>query len=233
MVLDNWCSKLFAFATSSVLLVAAAIVIESCKKAEKFPRINKMTNGIFLEEIPLTRAKLRGVSDKGVRLTEVSEGFEPHLYDDAANYCSIAFGHLVKRTLCDGTEPAAFRDGVSVSTGRRLLIGDMAKAQTVVMFSVRRHLTDGQYSALCDFVYNVGGTRFRNSTLRRVVNSNQLNRVPGQFRRWVRAGGKTLKGLVERRDREIALFFDGLPTFRGVPPVGENLSPIDVTVGEE
>jgi lysozyme len=232
MVGGKWSSKSTAFAMSGVLLLAAAIVIGSCKKAKTFPHVNKIPGGIFFEQIPRARGTLRAISDKSLRLTEESEGFEPNLYDDAANYCSIAFGHLVKRTLCDGTEPAEFQDGVSLTTGRRLLIGDMTKAQTVVMLSVTRHLTDGQYGALCDFVYNVGGTRFRSSTLRRVVNNNQFYRVPGQFRRWVRAGGKPLKGLVERREREIVLFFGGRPTFREVPTPGEDLSPLDVTVGE-
>jgi lysozyme len=212
--------------------VSAVTIIESCRRQEKFPHVDKIPGGIFFEQIPETRAKLRGISAKGLRLTEESEGFEPNLYDDAANYCSIAYGHLVKRGLCDGTEPPEFENGVSRATGQRLLNGDMSKAETMVMFTVTRHLTDGQYGALCDFVYNVGGTRFRSSTLRRVVNSNQLNRVRGQFMRWVRAGGKPLRGLVLRRQREVALFFDGLPPVRALPPIGEDLSPIDITVGE-
>ncbi len=227
------CNKAIAFAVCTLLVIAIAIVINSCKRATRFPHLNKITNGIFLEKVPPTRTRPREISEKGLQLTEDSEGFVPTLYDDAAGYCSIAFGHLVKRAGCDGTESPEFQNGVSFDAGQELLTSDMTKAETVVMLSARHDLTDGEFGALCDFVYNVGEKNFRNSTLSKVVKINQLNRVPGQFRRWVLAGGRPLQGLVRRREREIVLFFDGLPKFKGAAPVGENLSPIDVTLGEQ
>src|SRR5262249_3864156 len=141
-------------------------------------------------------------------------------------------GHLIKRAPCNGTEPKEFRSGISVSRATKLLLEDMETAQWTVMSTIKVKLADPEYAALCDFVYNVGPAPFKTSTLAKAVNARQLDRVPDQLRRWVKAGGKTRPGLVKRREREIALFFKGAPIPRGVPRADEDLSPIDVGKGE-
>ena len=104
-------------------------------------------------------------------------------------------------------------------------------AQIAVMTLVSVSLSDGQYAALCDFVYNVGATNLQKSELLRAVNAKQFDRVPTQMLRWVNAGGRPIAGLKTRRNREIDLFFDGLPMPRDVPPAGEDVSPIDIRTG--
>jgi len=88
------------------------------------------------------------------------------------------------------------------------------------MTAVVTPLTDGQFAALTDFVFNVGSTNFKSSTLLTVVNAKQLDRVEGQFKRWVMAGGKPWPGLVTRRGREVEVFFDGLTQSRALPERG-------------
>jgi len=108
----------------------------------------------------------------------------------------------------------------------------MAKAQQAVTAFVVVGMTDTQYAALCDFVYNVGVANFHNSTLLSVINSKQQERIPMQFRRWTLAGGIELAALKKRREREIEMFFDGAPIPKAVPPENEDLSPIDIRRGE-
>jgi GH24 family phage-related lysozyme (muramidase) len=100
------------------------------------------------------------------------------------------------------------------------------------MTMTRVELTDGQFAALCDFVYNVGASNLRNSTLLQVINQGDFDRVPAQFRRWIIADGREIPGLKIRREREIILFFDGLPIPRAAARLGEDLSPIDIRTGE-
>jgi lysozyme len=57
----------------------------------------------------------------------------------------------------------------------------LAQAEITVMMAVTVNLTDDQYAALCDIVYNIGGANFRNSTLLQVVNAQQFDRVPPSF----------------------------------------------------
>ncbi|KXU87231.1 hypothetical protein CR51_35690 [Caballeronia megalochromosomata] len=169
----------------------------------------------------------------GLQATKDAEYFVPTLYNDVAHYCTIGYGHLIKRLPCDGSEPSEFRNGITEQRGTDLLIKDMETAEVSVMLAVKPDLTDGQYAALCDFAFNVGTKHFKDSTLLQVVNAEQFDRVPEQFRRWTIAGGKPVKGLANRREREISVFFDGLPIPKGAPSLGEDMSPIDIRAGED
>jgi lysozyme len=40
----------------------------------------------------------------------------------------------------------------------------------------------------------------------KVLNEGKYNEVPAQIRRWNKAGGKVLKGLIRRREAESLLF---------------------------
>lgn len=59
--------------------------------------------------------------------------------------------------------------------------------------------------ALADFVYNLGEGRYRNSTLRRKVNAQDLEGTKSELLKWVYGGGKVLPGLVARRKEEASL----------------------------
>ncbi len=221
----------------SLPALAVAGILAGCAgtRPATYPSEERLTAGIFLD--PEERAvlppgvELRRVHDKGLRLTKASEGFVGHLYADAARYCTIGYGHLVKKAPCDGDEPEAFRRGLTEPQASELLVGDMGRAELVVMTAVATNLTDGQYAALCDFVFNVGGQNFKSSTLLKVVNAGEIEGVAEQIRRWVFAGGRELQGLKIRRERETELFLDGLPVPRAVPAEKE-LSPIDIRKGE-
>lgn len=68
-------------------------------------------------------------------------------------------------------------------------------------------MTDSQYGALTDFVFNTGSM---GPTLRRLVVARQFDMVPPEMSKYVYAhiGGKTVKllGLVRRRNAETELF---------------------------
>jgi lysozyme len=99
---------------------------------------------------------------------------------------------------------------------------------TAVLPDVLTRLTETQFDALCDFVFNVGAANFRQSQLLDAVNALEFHRIPGQLRRWVYAKKIKLPGLVTRREREIELFMLGVATTRGPIPADEELSPIDI-----
>lgn len=180
---------------------------------------------------PSVPAPVRGLSDKGLLLTKVSEGFVPQLYEDAAHFCSIAYGHLLHQSRCASADRRAYPKRLPEPTGALLLAQDMARAERAVMQMVTVKLTDGQYAALCDFTYNVGSGNLKRSTLLKVVNAGNAGRVPTQLRRWTQAGGITLRGLKTRREREIVLYFDGgaVPKSLVEDP---DTAPVDVEAGE-
>lgn len=203
----------------------------------EFLSTDKLTPGIFtgVEERAVLPpgVEVRKVYDKGILLTKESEGFVDRLYNDAAQYCTIAYGHLIKKAPCDGSEPEPFLDGITEPEGVVLLRDDMEIAEGAVMTLVNVALTDGQYAALSDFVFNVGSGNFRESTLLTMVNSGRHDQVPFQLRRWVKAGGRELAGLKARREKEIELYFEDIGIPRAAPDADQDMSPVDILSGEK
>jgi lysozyme len=225
---------------SPVLNAAAAVIsggfLFGCASLGTtiYPNVPSLTPGIFLEgeerALLPEGVPIRPVYETGLQVTKAAEGFRSRLYNDAVRYCTIGYGHLIKKAPCDGSEPEDFRRGLTEPRGSEILKTDMERAQRAVLVMASANLTDGQYAALCDFAFNVGGGNLRASTLLAVVNRRELDLVPGQFRRWVMADGKELPGLKARREREIELFFDGLRRSRALEE--EPQPPIDVRKGE-
>jgi lysozyme len=48
----------------------------------------------------------------------------------------------------------------------------------------------------------------KNSTLLKKLNNGEYDEVPAQIKRWTKANGKELEGLIKRREAE-ALLFEG------------------------
>jgi lysozyme len=221
-----------------VLTSMAAMIVAACASREG--RVETVADHLPAGEMlePVARGlipegvSVRTVFPDALQLTKASEGWRPRLYHDAAGYCTIGYGHLVARMPCSSHEPVEFRNGLTLDQGETLLKGDLTSAQYTVMTAVSAPMTDGQFGALVDFVFNVGSGNFRTSTLLRVVNAGEIERVEGQFKRWVLANGKEWPGLVTRRQREADLFFLGVARTRGLPPAGEDLSRVDIRRGE-
>ena len=215
-----------------IVLLAGTIVYADRPHAKQvsFPTLeNKLPPVSLLEQLQGQKAvlpqgmKLRTVNKRGLALLEKSEGYVDHLYNDAVHFCTIGYGHLIKKSPCDGTEDQKYKGRTTKAAAEEWLREDLTQAEITVMTDVvdQAALSDDEYSALCDIVYNIGGANFKKSTLLQVVNAKQFDRVPAQFRRWVSASGQTLPGLVNRRNQEVALFFYGTAVPKGVPIPGK------------
>ena len=217
-----------------IVSILVVLAVATCVPGSVPERQDHLTAGELLNPGPINRAELgrelRRVFAAGLSLTKRSEGWSARLYNDVARYCTIGYGHLVKKAPCDGSEPSPFPKGITEAHGEQLLVSDMASAQSTVATAVTAKLTDGQFAALTDFVFNVGSANFRTSTLLTVVNAGQTASVPVQLRRWVYAKGKVWPGLQTRREGEIDLYFEGLP--RPPAPPTQLVSPIDILIGE-
>lgn len=67
-------------------------------------------------------------------------------------------------------------------------------------------LSGNEFSALVSFAYNVGLNALAGSTLLRKLNAGDCAGVSAEWGKWTKAGGKTLRGLVARREAERILF---------------------------
>ena len=150
---------------------------------------------------------------KGKKLIQDFEQFRATLYDtDGAGHCTVGWGHLVHRGLCDGREnEKQFAQGISKSRGDELFLLDVEHAEKTVnrqAQSLGLELTQDQFDALVSFTYNVGsgnlGTMLKNC--KGEGSSIQVEKVPVCMMRYNRAGARILPGLTRRRQREADLF---------------------------
>ncbi len=73
---------------------------------------------------------------------------------------------------------------------------------------VQSEINQNQFDALVSFAYNLGLGSLKSNTLLIKVNNDPCDPdMTNQFNRWVKAGGRTLQGLVKRRQEEALLYF--------------------------
>lgn len=68
---------------------------------------------------------------------------------------------------------------------------------------------DAKHSAIADFCFNLGTTRYKASTLRRRIESGDWQGAADELQKWVWGGGRKLPGLVVRRKAESDFLRDG------------------------
>jgi len=78
------------------------------------------------------------ISNTGLNLIKLDEGFRPHLYNCPANDATIGYGHLVhKGPICGAASEAPFISGISEGQGSALLLEDVGYAQHTVEHLVK------------------------------------------------------------------------------------------------
>jgi len=137
-------------------------------------------------------------SNEGLALTEQFEGLRLTAYQDSVGVWTIGYGH---------TGPDVY-PGLTITQEQAsaLLLQDVATAVATVNRLVTVPLTQNQFDALVDFVFNVGSGNFASSTLLRELNAGNTAGAAAQFLVWVYAGGVQVPGLLRRRQAEQALF---------------------------
>ena len=87
-----------------------------------------------------------------------------------------------------------------------MLKSELERLRGVLAQYIRAPVTEGQFIALLDFAYNCGEGALRRSTLLKLLNAGKVINAGYEFKRWARAGGRELPGLVRRREAEKELF---------------------------
>lgn len=150
------------------------------------------------------------MSDEGIERLIENEGKRNRMYRDSGGAPTIGVGHLLTRSeLRSGKihiagETVRWAAGLSDLQVTALLRQDIAKFEKAVRQNVGVPLNQHQFDALVSFAFNVGSQAFRKSTLLRRLNAGDYAAVPSQLKRWVYDNGKKVRGLVNRRNDEIA-----------------------------
>lgn len=137
------------------------------------------------------------ISENGKSLIKKFEGCELESYQDSVGVWTIGFGHT-----------KGVRQGQSITKDEALAMLDeeLIEYEEYVEKLVEVPLNQDQFDALVCWVYNLGPTNLATSTLLYKLNKGQYDDVPSEIKRWNKAGGEVLKGLVRRREAEALLF---------------------------
>jgi lysozyme len=144
------------------------------------------------------------LSDDGLEMIKRFEGFRSHTYLDAGGLPTIGYGHRL-------LNPAMFPNGVSEQDAASILRADVHEAEQVVERHVKVPLTQGQFDALVDFVFNLGVARFQRSTLLHALNGGRYQAAGEQLLRWDLVKGEENLGLRARRLAELKLWSASTP----------------------
>ena len=136
-------------------------------------------------------------SAEGIALIKKFEGLELNSYQCSANVWTLGYGH---------TQGVAEGDSCSEEEAEIILVNDLKEFETYVNALVDVELDQNQFDALVAWTFNLGPTNVRTSTLLKKLNAGEYNDVPSEIKRWNRAGGQVLDGLIRRREAEALLF---------------------------
>lgn len=154
------------------------------------------------------------VSDKCVKMIRHHEGVRQVPYRCPALLWTVGVGHVLypnqakipmsERNLI----PLEDRDNRTFSMEEvdNILKADLARFESGVKRLCPVELTQGQFDALVSFSFNVGLGNLQRSSIRMKVNRGDFEGAAESFLDWTKAGGKVLRGLVNRRNDEKALF---------------------------
>jgi lysozyme len=145
-------------------------------------------------------------SAAGLELLKKCEGFRARTYMDACGFPTIGYGH---RLLYLGS----YADGIDEPHAALVLACDVRDAENDVRRMVKVPLTQGQFDALVDFVFNMGTGRLAGSTLLKDLNAKQYDAAAEQLKLWdhglVDGKEAELPGLKARRLAEFDLWHGG------------------------
>ena len=139
------------------------------------------------------------ISQEGISLIKKFEGCEYNAYKCAADVLTIGYGH---------TKGVKEGDLITQQEADKILEEDMKEYEGYINDYVTVDLDQNQFDSLVSWVFNLGPANLRASTMLKVLNNKEYEEVPNQMKRWNKAAGKVLEGLIRRREAESLLFQD-------------------------
>ena len=136
-------------------------------------------------------------SAEGIALIKKFGGCELKAYQCSAGVWTIGYGH---------TKDVEEGDTISKDQAEEMLVEELHEYENYINEYVNVALSQNQVDALVSWVYNLGPANLKASTMLKVLNDGKYEDVPYQMKRWNKAGGKVLDGLVRRREAEALLY---------------------------
>ena len=149
------------------------------------------------------------ISENGLKLIQEFESFEADPYLDSARVWTIGYGstYYPNGTSVTGRDKPITREYAEtiqrhvISKYFESIINELLEKEIASGF-----ITQNMYDAIISLTYNIGVSGFKRSSVLRLLKQGDKLNAGNAFLLWNKAGGKVLKGLVNRRERERKLF---------------------------
>lgn len=147
-----------------------------------------------------------GINKQGIEFIKKLEGFRAKPYKDLAGVKTIGYGHtelLGRLRIPDNMV-------INEREGSEILYDDVLFFERII----QKHYIDydklsvNKRTALVSFIYNLGETNFKTSTLLKRLKENRFDCVPIEMMRFCMSNKNFVKGLLDRRLKE-AYYFIG------------------------
>ncbi|MGJ0580905.1 lysozyme, partial [Xenorhabdus bovienii] len=128
------------------------------------------------------------ISNKGLGFIQQWEGLKLKAYPDPATGgipWTIGYGH---------TKDVKPGQVITEQQAEAFLHDDLIPAYATLERLVKVPLTQGQFDALCSFIFNCGSGNFSGSTLLKKINAGNYAGAAAEFPRWNKAAGKVMNG---------------------------------------
>jgi|TARA_R100001443_G_scaffold93729_1_gene100318 lysozyme len=139
------------------------------------------------------------ISQEGISLIKKFEGCELEAYQCAAGVWTIGYG---------STKNVKEGDTLTQKEADNLLLHEMQEYEGYIKELVKVPLKQNQFDALVSWVFNLGPANLKASTMLKFLNAGDYHLIPSQIKRWNKASGKVLEGLIRRREAEALMFED-------------------------
>lgn len=155
------------------------------------------------------------ISDKAKEMIKHHEGVRFKPYRCPALLWTIGVGHVLYNDQAKLKLDERASYDIKLPDNRiwtkqeidAILVQDLARfEQGVARYCPSSIYNQGQFDALVSFSFNVGLGSLQKSTLRMKYNRGEIQSAADEFFKWAKVNGKVLKGLMNRRTDERALF---------------------------
>jgi len=137
-----------------------------------------------------------------VNMIKEFEGFRSNAYLDAVNIPTIGFGT---------TKNIKMGMFINKKQADKYLKGDLFRFEKYLNRKILRPLTNYEFDALISFVYNIGS--LKGNMYKSVIIGSPEN-IAYWMNKYVKAGGRILKGLVKRRKIESEVYVGECSTIK-------------------
>ena len=159
--------------------------------------MNNILQWVAIILLAITIGILMKLGERGTEILKYFEGCKLTAYQDSVGVWTIGYGHT--KGVYNGMT-------ITQEEAEQMLLTELEEYEGYIEDMVTVPLTQNQFDALVVWIYNLGPTNFRNSTLLKELNAGNYNAAGQEITRWNKAGGKVLAGLVKRREAEAELF---------------------------